>query len=76
MCPGPICPPSYHHIGQSGGEVTGLPVQENHSDCSRVTQHALVLGSSGHVEPDPSVPAKPAQSADSPIQSDSTQESV
>ena len=33
------------HLGQSGGEVAGLPLQENHSDCSGVAQHALVLGS-------------------------------
>ena len=26
--------PTNGHIGQSGGEVTGLPVQENHPDCS------------------------------------------
>ena len=26
--------PTDRHIGQSGGEVTGLSVQENHSDCS------------------------------------------
>ena len=40
------------HLGQSGGEVTGLPMQENHSDCSSVAQHALVLGSSGNVQSD------------------------
>ena len=33
--------PTSSHIGQSG-EVTGLPMQENYSDCSRVAQHALV----------------------------------
>ena len=33
-----------YHIGQSGGEVTGLSMQENYSDCSGVAQHALVLG--------------------------------
>ena len=68
---GPICLSTGNHLGQSGGEVTGM--QENHSDCSRVAQHALVLGSSGHVKPDPIVPA---QSGNSAIQSDSTQESV
>ena len=36
--------PTDRHIGQSGGEVTGLPIQENHPDCSGVAQHALVLG--------------------------------
>ena len=35
--------PTSSHLGQSGGEVTGLSLQENHSDCSGVAQHALVL---------------------------------
>ena len=48
-------------------------MQENHSDCSRVAQHSLVWGSSGHVKPDLIVPAQPTHSA---IQSDSIQESV
>ena len=42
---GRISLPTSSHLGQSGGEVAGLPVQENHSDCSRMAQHALVLGS-------------------------------
>ena len=29
---GCICLPTSSHLGQSGGEVTGLPMQENHSD--------------------------------------------
>ena len=71
--PGSICLPTSSHSGQSGGETKGLPMQEDHSDYSRMAQHALVLGSGSHVQLDPSVPA---QSADSAIQSDSTQESV
>ena len=47
-------------------------MQEN-PDCSGVAQDALVLGPSGHVKPDPTVPAQPAQSTDSTIHSDSTQ---
>ena len=35
-------------------------MQRNHSDCSRVAQHELVLGSSGHVKPNPNEPAQPA----------------
>ena len=46
--PGRIRLPTSSHLGQSG-EVTGLPLQENHSDCSGVAQHALVLGPSDHV---------------------------
>ena len=66
----PVCLPTNSHLGQSGVEVAGLPMQENHSDCSRVAQQALVLGSSDYVHPDLIVPAHSA------IQSDSTQKSV
>ena len=38
-----------------------------------VAQDALVLGSSGHVHPNPTEPAQPAHSI---VQSDSTQDSV
>ena len=70
---GPIFLPAGSHLGQSGGDVAGLPMQEDHSDCSGVTQHALVWGSSDYVQLDPTVLAQPAHSA---IQSDSTLESV
>ena len=56
---GRLCLPTSSHLGQSGGEVTGLPLQEDHSDCSGVAQHALVLGSSEHVQSDPTEPAQP-----------------
>ena len=51
--------PTVSHIGQSG-DVAGLPMQENHSDCSGVAHHALILGSSGHVQPNPTEPAQSA----------------
>ena len=54
---GPICLPTSSHLGQSGGEVTRLPLQQDHSDCTRVAQHALVLGPSGNVQSDASVSA-------------------
>ena len=73
---GRICLPTSSYLGQSGGEVAGLPMQENHSDCSRVAQHALVLGSSGHVQPNPTEPAKSAQPVDTALQSDPSQKSV
>ena len=57
--------PTISHIGQSGGEVARVPMQENHSDCSGVAQHALVLGSSGHVQPNPTEPVQSAQPVDS-----------
>ena len=40
---GHICLSTSSHLGQNGGEVAGLHMQENHSDCSGVAQHALVL---------------------------------
>ena len=61
-------------IGQSS-HVTGLPIQENHSDCSGVAHHALVLGSSGHVQPNPTEPAQSVQPVDTTIQSDLSQKS-
>ena len=48
-------------------------MQKKHSDCSRVAQDALALGSSDHVKPDPLVPP---QLAHTTVQSDSSQESV
>ena len=69
---GRLCLPTSSHLGQSGGEVTGLPLQENHSDCSGVAQYALVLGSSDHVQSDPTEPAQPVDTA---FQSDHSQKS-
>ena len=66
--------PTDRHIGQSG-EVTGLPLQENHSDCSGVVQHALVLGLGDHVQSGPSQPTQPAQTIDTTLQSDPPQKS-
>ena len=72
---GCICLPTDRHIGQSGGEATGQPVQEIHSDCPGVTQHALVLGLGGHVQSSPSQLAQPAQPVDTAFQSDPSQKS-
>ena len=59
---GPICLPTSSHLGQSGGKVAGLPMQQNHTDCTRVAQQALVLGPSGHVQSDPTVLPQSSQS--------------
>ena len=71
---GPIYLPTSSHFGQS--EVAGLPMQQNHTGCTRMAQHALVLGPSGHVQSDPTVPAQSAHSGDSAIQPDHAQESI
>ena len=72
---GRICLPSSSHLGQSGGEVAGLPMQENHSDCSGVAKHALVLGPSDHVQSDPTEPAFLTQPVNTALQSDPSQKS-
>ena len=69
---GCLCLPTSSHFGQSS-EVAGPPLPQDHSDLFRVAQHALVLGFSGHVKPDP---PEPAQSSNTALQSDSSQESV
>ena len=58
---GRLCLPTSSHLGQSGGE-----------HCSGVAQHALVLGSSDHVQSDPTEPAQPVDTA---FQSDPSQKS-
>ena len=50
-------------------------MKENHSDCSRVAQHALVLGPSDHVQSDPTEPAFLAQPVNTALQSDPSQKS-
>ena len=72
---GRLCLPTDRHLGQSGGEATGHPVQEINSNCSRMAQHALVLGFSGHVQPGSAEPATPAQPVDTTLQSDPSQKS-
>ena len=70
---GPICLPISSHLGQSSGEVAGLPMKQDHSGCTRVAKHALVLASSDNVQSDPLVSA---QSGVSTIQPDPAQELV
>ena len=72
---GCICLPTDRHIGQSGGEATGLPMQKDHYDCPGMAQHALVLGLGGRVQPGPPQPAQPAQSTDTALQPDPSQKS-
>ena len=74
--PGTHMPSHQQHLGQSAGDVAGLPIQQDHIDYTRVAQHALVLGPSGHVQPDPTVSAQSTQSGNSTIQQYPAQESV
>ena len=74
--PGPICLSTSGHLGQSGGEVTGLPLQQDNSDYPRVAKHALVLGSSGNVQSNPTVPTQHTKPGISAIQPGPSQEPV
>ena len=73
---GPLRLPTSSHLGQSGGEAPGLPLQQNNSDCSRVAQHALVLGLGNNVKPDPTVSAQHTQPSVSALQPGPSQEPV
>ena len=51
-------------------------MQQNLTDCTRMAQHALVLGSSGNVQPDPTVSAQHTTLSVSAIQPGPSQEPV
>ena len=76
---GCICLPTSSHLGQSSREVAGLPMQQNHPDCSGMGQHAfgcgMVLGSSDHVQADLTEPALLVQPVTTALQSDPSQKS-
>ena len=72
--PGPICLPTSSHLGQSSGKATGLPLQQDDTDCTGRAQHALVLGSGGNVQSDPTVSAQHTQLSVSTIQPGPSQE--
>ena len=73
---GPVCLSPSSHLGQSSGKTTQQLMPQNHSDCSGVAQHALVLGPGDNVQPNPSEPSPLAQPANPTIQSYSSQESI
>ena len=49
-------------------------MQQNDSDCHRLAQHAMVLGSGDNVQSDTSLPTQPTKSPGQFVQSGSTQE--
>ena len=71
---GPIRLPTSSHLGQSGGKAPGPPLQQNNSDCTRVAQHALVLGPGCNAKSDPTVSAQHTQPGVSTIQPGPSQE--
>ena len=74
--PGPIRLPTGSHLGQSGGEAPGLPLQQNNPDCPGVAPHALVLGPGSNVKPDPTLSAQHTKPCVSAIQPGPSQEPV
>ena len=73
---GPVCLSPSGHLGQSSGKVAQQFMPQNHSDCSGVAQHALVLGPGDNVQPNLTEPAPLALPAYPAVQSDSSQESI
>ena len=73
---GPVRLSTSSHLGQSGGEVTGLPLQQDHSDCPRMAQHALVFGIWWQCPPRFHCACPTYQTSISAIQPGSTQEPV
>ena len=69
---GHVCLPTSSHLGQSGGEVTRLPMQEARSDCSREAQEAWVWRYNGHIQSDSTESAQPVNTA---LQLDPSQKS-
>ena len=72
---GRVCLPTDSHIGQSGGEVAGLPIPKVDHHCPGVAQHDMVSGPSGDVQSDPIALAPAAKPPDSTLQSDPSQKS-
>ena len=72
---GCICLSTSSLIGQGSGEVTGIPMQKNNSNCPGVAKHALVLGPGCHVQSNSTEPTKSAQAVDPTLQSDPSQKS-
>ena len=62
-------------LGKVVEKLQDSPCKRIILDCSGVAQHALVLGSSGHVQPNPTEPAQYAQPVNKALQSDPSQKS-
>ena len=73
---GCLCLPTSSHLGQSSAEAIRLPRQQDDPDCSRLAQHALVLGPSGHVQPNPIESPQPTKPSDTALQPGPSQKPV
>ena len=72
--PGHVCLPTDIPSGQGSRQTIRPLLQEGHSDSPRLAQHAMVLGSSGNVIPNPSLPSTSARPSDSAFQQGAPQE--
>ena len=72
--PGHACLPTNIPPGQGSQQAIRPFLQESHSDSPRLAQHAMVLGSSGNVIPNPSLPSTLARPSDSAFQQGTPQE--
>ena len=73
--PGHVCLSPGVVAGQGGQQTIRSPLQESDPNSPGLAQHAMVLGSSGTVIPDPSLPAHSSRPSDTALQQGSSQES-
>ena len=72
--PGHVCLSPSIVTRKSGPQTIRSPLQESDHNSPGLAQHAMVLGSSGTIIPDPTVPAQPSRPSDSTIQQGSSQQ--
>ena len=73
--PGHVCVSPSIITRQSGQQAIGPSLQESDSHSSGLAQHAMVLGPSGTVVSDPSLPAQSSRPSDTTFQQGTSQES-
>ena len=70
--PGHVCISPSVVTRKSGQQTIRSPLQESDHNSPGLAQHAMVLGSSGTIIPDPTVPTQPSGPSDSAIQQGSS----
>ena len=73
--PGHVCVSPSIIARQGGQQAIGPSLQESDSHSSGLAQHAMVLGPSGTVVSDPSLPTQSSRPSDTTIQQGTSQES-
>ena len=72
--PGHVCFSPSIITRKSGQQTIRSPLQESDHNSPGLAQHAMVLGSSGTISPDPTVPTQPSRPSNSAIQQGSSQQ--